>query len=135
MYVEIKFFLFLKFSLDGNLLVSIPGFKDGPLLNFTDSTPLAINYVSFSSFGSTSARWFYDCPFDGYEKEIELEEHQMQSMDTLLAHLNKKAANETAPTNLTKVDLSFKLTALNYNQNNAILNSRMDLVLVSFEFF
>jgi len=39
-------------------------------MQFIDESPLTINYISFSSFGSNTARWFYDCGFDGYGKDI-----------------------------------------------------------------
>lgn len=56
----------LAVLLDAELFVYIPGFKKEPLLQYVDPSALTINYISFSSFGTNTARWFYDCGFDGF---------------------------------------------------------------------
>ncbi|XP_055837523.1 uncharacterized protein LOC129905916 [Episyrphus balteatus] len=48
---------------DGQLVVNIPGFAE-PILNYTNKNPLNIRFVSFSSWGGLSAKWFYDCKLD-----------------------------------------------------------------------
>ncbi|XP_055837521.1 uncharacterized protein LOC129905915 isoform X1 [Episyrphus balteatus] len=48
---------------DGQLVINIPGFAE-PYLNYSDKNPLNIRFVSFSSWGGTSAKWFYDCKLE-----------------------------------------------------------------------
>ncbi|XP_039957154.1 uncharacterized protein LOC120772539 [Bactrocera tryoni] len=114
---------------DGTLSVYIPGLKQAPLLNYTDPAPLEINYLSFSSFGSTPAKWYYDCQFDGFAEEMEEEAHETDLFHSLLANLTKNFANESVPMDLQSVNFAFQLKSVVYNHEKSILHTRLHLSL------
>ncbi|XP_017479014.1 PREDICTED: neuronal acetylcholine receptor subunit beta-4 [Rhagoletis zephyria] len=114
---------------DGTLSVYITGYKKEPLLNYTDPAPLEINYLSFSSFGGASAKWFYDCQFDGFAEEMEESVHVLDPFHSLLANLTKASANESVPTALKSVDFAFQLKSVAYNHEKSILQTRLQLTL------
>uniref|UniRef100_A0A0K8UNT0 Uncharacterized protein n=1 Tax=Bactrocera latifrons TaxID=174628 RepID=A0A0K8UNT0_BACLA len=114
---------------DGTLSVYIPGLKQEPLLNYTDPAPLEINYLSFSSFGSTPAKWYYDCQFDGFAEEMEEEAHETDLFHSLLANLTKNFANESVPMDLQSVNFAFQLKSVVYNHEKSILHTRLHLSL------
>ncbi|XP_017077032.2 acetylcholine receptor subunit beta isoform X1 [Drosophila eugracilis] len=114
---------------NGELFVYIPGFKKEPLLKFIDESPLAINYLSFSSFGSNTARWFYDCGFDGYNMEISPEGHEPTAAEKLLSKLNIQAENASLPVNLSSISFHFQTRSLAYEQTNSLLQTRMHMMM------
>ncbi|XP_030372094.1 acetylcholine receptor subunit beta [Scaptodrosophila lebanonensis] len=114
---------------DGNLQVFIPGFKTEPLLRFLDASALTINYVSFSTFGPNTARWFYDCAFDGFDKELDPEQRSQSVEEQLLGALVYQAQNQTQPATLSSIRFAFLMRALTYEQSNALLRTRIALTL------
>ncbi|XP_016967744.1 uncharacterized protein LOC108036246 [Drosophila biarmipes] len=114
---------------NGELFVYIPGFKSEPLMQFIDNDPLTINYLSFSSFGSNTARWFFDCGFDGYDKEIAEDVHDQTPVGKLLERLNFQAENASLPANLTHMLFHFQTRSLAYEQSNSMLLTRMNMMI------
>nr|XP_014100670.2 uncharacterized protein LOC106625375 [Bactrocera oleae] len=114
---------------DGTLSVDIPGFQKTPLLNYTDPAPLEINYLSFSSFGSTPAKWYYDCQFDGFAEEMEEEVHELDPFHSILANLTKNFANESVPMDLESINYAFQLKSVVYNHEKSIIHTRLHLTL------
>ncbi|XP_062556535.1 neuronal acetylcholine receptor subunit alpha-9 [Armigeres subalbatus] len=62
----------IRITRQGLIEVGIEG-QDLPLMSATDKSIIEVKYLSFSSWGSTMAKWFYDCPSDD-ESTTELEE-------------------------------------------------------------
>ncbi|XP_017045094.1 neuronal acetylcholine receptor subunit alpha-6 [Drosophila ficusphila] len=114
---------------NGELFVYIPGFKKEPLLQFIDESPLSIKYISFSSFGSNTARWFYDCGFDGYEKEISSVVTELKPAQKLLNLLNFQAENASLPANLSSILFHFQTRSLAYEQTNSLFRTGMHLLM------
>ncbi|XP_016991994.1 acetylcholine receptor subunit beta [Drosophila rhopaloa] len=114
---------------NGELFVYIPGFKKEPLLKFIDESPLTINYLSFSSYGTNTARWFYDCSFDGYDKEIAKVVPKPTPTQKLLNQLNFQAENASLPANLNSLRFHFKTKSIAYEQPNSLLRTRMHMML------
>ncbi|XP_001362061.3 neuronal acetylcholine receptor subunit alpha-10 [Drosophila pseudoobscura] len=114
---------------DAELFVYIPGFKTEPLLQFMDASALTINYISFSSFGTNTARWFYDCSFDGFDKEISKETPALSWEQKLLADLIYQGENTSVPVNLTSIAFHFQARSIAYEQANALLRTRMHLMM------
>ncbi|KAH8395369.1 hypothetical protein KR222_003019, partial [Zaprionus bogoriensis] len=114
---------------DGDLYVYLPGFKKDPLLHFLDSSPLNVNYISFSSFGSNSARWFYDCEFDGYSNEMSQTERKKSTGEQLLDALIYQAQNYSLPPNLSEIQFSFEMRSMAYDQERSLLRTRMQLLM------
>ncbi|ALC40474.1 maker5 [Drosophila busckii] len=114
---------------EGDLYVYIPGFKKEPLLHFMDASALNINYISFSSFGTNSARWFYDCAFDGYSTEMEKEKRQLTVQERLMNALNDQGQNSSLPAKLSGLSFNFQMRSLTYEPANAMLRTRLQLLL------
>lgn len=55
--------LIIKLNKTGNIEVWIEH-EMMALLSVVDSNPVDFEYISFSSWGGTPIKWFYDCPFD-----------------------------------------------------------------------
>uniref|UniRef100_A0A0P6K120 Putative farnesoic acid 0-methyl transferase n=1 Tax=Aedes aegypti TaxID=7159 RepID=A0A0P6K120_AEDAE len=62
----------IRITKQGLIEVGIEG-QDLPLMSATDKGVIEVKYLSFSSWGSSMAKWFYDCPSDD-ETTTELEE-------------------------------------------------------------
>ncbi|KAH8290831.1 hypothetical protein KR054_006303 [Drosophila jambulina] len=116
-------------SADAELFVYIPGFKKEPLLQFIDASALTINYISFSSFGTNTARWFYDCGFDGFGKEISANVQAPTTEQKLLAQLNLQAENASLPSNLSSLSFHFQTRSLAYEMTNSLLRTRMRFMM------
>ena len=117
--------------LDANLLVYIPGYKETPLMNYTDALPLSINYISFTSYDNIPARWFYDCQFDGFATELEEEVKSLTAHQKLVKNIITKAENASFPPDLKTVKFSFDIGSIRYQQNQGFLQTRLNIILVS----
>ncbi|XP_065081381.1 uncharacterized protein NtR [Ochlerotatus camptorhynchus] len=53
----------IRITREGLIEVGIEG-QELPLMSATDKNLIAVQYLSFSSWGSTHAKWFYDCASD-----------------------------------------------------------------------
>ncbi|XP_020800363.1 neuronal acetylcholine receptor subunit alpha-3 [Drosophila serrata] len=114
---------------NAELFVYIPGFKKEPLLQFIDASALTINYISFSSFGTNTARWFYDCGFDGFDKEISADVKAPTVEQKLLAQINLQAENASLPSNLSSLPFHFQARSLAYEMTNSLLRTRMHFMM------
>ncbi|XP_068146061.1 neuronal acetylcholine receptor subunit beta-3 [Drosophila tropicalis] len=115
---------------DGDLSVYIPGFKEEPLLRYHDDAALQINFISFSSFGTNSARWFYDCPFDSSgTNSIDQEERAKTKAEELLDLLIINGQNSSLPVNLSSIQFHFQMRSLAFDQPSALLTTRMQLLM------
>ncbi|XP_055837288.1 uncharacterized protein LOC129905752 [Episyrphus balteatus] len=70
-------------TIDGQLFVNIPGFSE-PLLKYSDTPPVNIQFFSFGTYGNTSAKWYYNCQFDGYShvESQKMSESGVQTVET-----------------------------------------------------
>lgn len=100
-------------------------------MNFTDPSPLHINYISFATYDMEPARWFYDCQFDGFAGELNAVQRQLTPLQRLVQDIAIKAENSTMPQNLFGINFAFQIHSINYNSKRAILHTRLDLNLVS----
>ncbi|XP_055532815.1 uncharacterized protein LOC129722956 [Wyeomyia smithii] len=78
----------IRITKDGLIEVLIEG-QDLPLLSATDKNLIDVHFLSFSSWGSSQAKWFYDCPsnYDEDESETRLEEYEPVTFMTPMAKL------------------------------------------------
>ncbi|KAM7342262.1 neuronal acetylcholine receptor subunit NtR [Cochliomyia hominivorax] len=114
---------------DANLLVYIPGYKEEPLMNFTDASPLNINYISFTTYDNIPARWFYDCQFDGFANELEDDVRPLTPHQLLVQNITAKAENASFPPTLRSVNISFDIGSIRYLHDHGFLQTRLNLVL------
>ncbi|XP_065367779.1 acetylcholine receptor subunit beta-type acr-3 [Calliphora vicina] len=114
---------------DANLLVYIPGYKEEPLMNFTDASPLNINYISFTTYDNIPASWFFDCQFDGFSSELEDDVRHLTPHQRLLEHITTKAENSSFPPDLRSVNFSFNIAAIRYQHDHGFLQTRLNVIL------
>lgn len=100
-------------------------------MNFTDTTPLDINYMSFTTYDNIPASWFYDCQFDGFDNEVEEEVRPMTPLQQLMENITVKAENASFPPDMKNVEFTFKLASVTYQHDRAIMQTRLSLSLVS----
>ncbi|XP_055920838.1 acetylcholine receptor-like protein cup-4 [Eupeodes corollae] len=113
---------------DGILLVNIPGFAE-PHLNYTDESPLNIRFVSFSSYGIISAKWFYDCQFDGFFGEMEMENRPLSNEERLKADILNMTDSDVPPPKVKEIDFAFKVRSVEFDQRSSVLSSRLHLMM------
>ncbi|XP_061401757.1 neuronal acetylcholine receptor subunit beta-4 [Musca vetustissima] len=109
------------------LLVYITGFKEEPLLNFTDTSPLDIQYISFTTYDNIPASWFYDCQFDGFANELEEEVRELTPHQLLVANITAMAENGSYPVDLTSVEFDFVVASVSYQHDRGMLQTRLNL--------
>lgn len=114
-------------------MVYITGFKEEPLMNYTDNSPLDINYISFTTYDNIPASWFYDCQFDGFASEVEEEVRPMTPLQSLEHNITIKAENSSFPVDLKNVEFDFVVASVNYQHDHGMLQTRMNLKLVSMQ--
>ncbi|XP_073847024.1 neuronal acetylcholine receptor subunit NtR [Musca autumnalis] len=114
---------------DANLLVYITGLKDEPLMNYTDTEPLKIEYISFTTYDNIPASWFYDCQFDGFASELEEEERDLTPQQLLEQNITAMAENSSFPVDLESVEFDFVVASVNYQHNRGMLQARLNLRL------
>ncbi|CAD7088441.1 unnamed protein product [Hermetia illucens] len=112
---------------DGTLEVTIPTFV-GALLSYKDPKPLNIKYVSFSSYGSTSARWFYDCGGDE-ETHMEMKKENLTSLERLQVDLFANYSIFTIPDELSKIYMGATIKGVSYNERKSIFQVRLEVKL------
>ncbi|XP_005187051.2 uncharacterized protein LOC101893266 [Musca domestica] len=112
---------------DANLLVYITGFKDEPLMNFTDTSPLAVEYLSFTTYDGVPASWFYDCQFDGFANELEEEVREQTPQQRLVQNITAMAENGSFPVDLKTVEFDFVVASVSYQHDRGMLQARLNL--------
>lgn len=117
-------------SLDGNLLIYIPGYKEEPFMNYTDASPLDIHYISLTTYDNIPARWFYDCAFDGFESELEEELKVLSPHQQLVDNIISKSENASFPPDLNSVKFSFNIVSIRYQHDQGFLQTRFNMILV-----
>lgn len=100
-------------------------------MNFTDASALNINYVSFTTYDSIPARWFYDCQFDGFATEMEEDVRPLTPHQRLVENITAKAENSSFPADLRSVNFAFDVAAISYQHDHGMLQTRLTMKLVS----
>lgn len=100
--------LTIRITVDGVIDVRITG-QEHSVINVTDKNPLTIKYISFSSWGNTEGKWFFDCAGD---KDDRLEEILIRHRS--LGQIFREALFaeydiNVVPMNLSQINWAFKL--------------------------
>lgn len=124
----------LKISVDGVIDVSVPGFN---VLNLTttDPAPFVVNYISFSSWGTTEAKFFYDCVET--DKDEQEEENILTALytpyDSLRIRLFDLYDPHIMPENLTEVFVNIQLIKVSYDYKVSSLRTHAILQAVKIQ--
>lgn len=100
--------LTIRITVDGVIDVRITG-QEHSIISATDKNPLTIKYISFSSWGNTEGKWFFDCAGD---KDDRLEEVLIRHRS--LGQIFREALFaeydiNVVPMNLSQINWAFKL--------------------------
>ncbi|XP_037916858.1 uncharacterized protein LOC119655178 [Hermetia illucens] len=109
---------------DGTLEVTIPTIG-GILLSYKDPKPLNIKYVSFTSFGNTTGRWFYDCE----ETHMEMKKENVTSLERLQVDLFANYSMFTIPKGVSKIYMGSAIKGVTYNEMKSIFQVRLEFKL------
>lgn len=111
-------------GIDGTINVSVPG---SDVLNLTakDSTPFAVKYISFSTWGATEAKFFYDCQTKDTVEENFLDILMPQTpSDQLRSSLFSLYDYNAVPNGLTQVILEMDVLKVSYDYRNSYMSTR-----------
>ncbi|XP_063695626.1 acetylcholine receptor subunit beta [Culicoides brevitarsis] len=102
-----------------------------PLISAEDTQPITdLKYISFSSWGSTSIRFFYDCPDFSSGQELTPEEPPMTTQEKLIQKIFKNYDIFTLPQLQEEVMIdSFTIKSVNYDEKKSLLTSRVNIKL------
>ncbi|XP_055626202.1 acetylcholine receptor-like protein cup-4 [Toxorhynchites rutilus septentrionalis] len=122
----------IRITKDGLIEVGIEG-QDLPLMSATDKNLTTVQYLSFSSWGATQAKWFYDCPSDTdlitQLGEYDPGDFPMTPREKLIFDLQMNASFD-APKVPTTVEMSkLVFTRVAYNSWKNTLETRFQVKL------
>lgn len=116
-----------------------------------DTSALNINYISFSSFGSNTARWFYDCSFDGFglllihfvilkrnpptltsilDNELSPDKPEPLVEQKLLDYINLRGEKASQPGNLSSLKFHFRPLSVAYEPDKSWLHTTLNFIMV-----
>lgn len=101
-----------------------------PLISAVDSQPIVdLKYISFSTWGSTSVKFFYDCP-DMTGQEMTPEQPLMSTEERLAKDLFRSYDIFKLPQLDEEVMVdSFIIKSVDYNEQKSLLTSRVKVKL------
>lgn len=115
----------IRISLDGLIEVKITG-QDQPIMSAVDKNPLPVQYISFSSWGTTEGKWFYDCKINStekYENDLEMDIPELTVKEKLRAALFSGYDVNVKPEGLKKVFFDFKVQRVTFDSSKSVMSS------------
>lgn len=117
----------------GLISVNVTG-QNTSIIAANDTKLLPVKYLSFSTWGNTEAKWFYDCTNDrNDDKLIEIKQN-FTPFERLQLDLFSNYDENTAPVDLKAIKLDFNLVTADFVPRNAILKSRGRISMVKNSF-
>lgn len=120
----------IRITKQGEIIVKINGLNK-VIVNATDKNPLSINYISFSAWGTTEGKWFFDCK-NSTSDELEEVISDLPTYARLLARIFNEYDENSMPPNLNNVYVNFTLLQVVYDSKFSILKSRGIFRMVCF---
>lgn len=124
----------IRISHDGVIDVSVPG-SDLLNLTATDPSPVPVKFISFCTWGTTEAKFFYDCTVDEKKQDAEEEENylteQLTPQEHLRANLFSSDDAKTMPSDLKEILFELQLVTASYDYRKSVLTTRAILRTVS----
>lgn len=93
-------------------------------LNATDNDPIPVRYISFSSWGTSLSKWFYDCHRPGDGSDIQEVVRNLTAAERIYAHLFKAYDQTVSPEGLKHVDLQLEIIRTAYSTEQSSLITR-----------
>lgn len=128
--------LTIRITADGLIDVRITG-QENSIINATDKNPLTIKYISFSSWGNTEGKWFFDCAGDKDDRLDEVLIRDRSLMQIFREALFAEYDVNIVPMNLTKIDWAFNLKYADFDGKKSQMSSRgkFKAVILSYRVF
>lgn len=108
--------------LNGLIDVRIKG-QENPIISVTDDDPLTINYISFSSWGNSEGKWFFDCAGDENRLKV-VEPPNRTAIEKLRDALFTDYDANMVPMNLSNVFWKFNLKFADFDAKKAQIVTR-----------
>lgn len=115
--------LTIRITVGGLIDVRITGQSDS-LINATDKDPLAIKYMSFSSWGNTEGKWFYDCAADKGDRLDEASIRDRSFMQIFEEALSAEYDANMMPSGLRQIGWAFKLRYADFDGKKSQMTTR-----------
>lgn len=102
-----------------------------PLISADDGQPITnLKYISFSSWGSTNVRFFYDCPDMSGQEMTPVEPLFMSTEERMINDIFRSYDTFALPQLHEEVMVdSFTIKSVNYNEQKSLLTSRVKVKL------
>lgn len=100
--------LTIRITVDGLIDVRITG-QEHSIINATDTDPLPIKFISFSSWGNTEGKWFFDCAGDKDDRLDEVLIRHRSPMQLFREALFAEYDIHIVPMNLSRINWAFQL--------------------------
>lgn len=113
----------IRITQDGEISATITA-TNKLIVNATDKNPLAIQFISFSAWGTTEGKWFFDCKNITGGDALEETFHELSKSEKLLALLFDEYDQFDIPPNLKQVYINFTLQQVTFDSKYSILSSR-----------
>lgn len=115
--------LTIRITADGVIDVRITG-QENSIINATDKDPLTINYISFSSWGNTEGKWFFDCDGDKDDRLDEVIVRERSAIQIFRDALFDEYDIHIVPMNLTRIDWTFNLKYADFDSRKTQIVAR-----------
>lgn len=115
--------LTISITVNGLIDVRITGQAES-IINATDKNPLTIKYISFSSWGNTEGKWFFDCANDKDDRLDEVLVRNRSAMQIFREALFAEYDVNVVPMNLSKIDWAFKLKYADFDGKKSQVSAR-----------
>lgn len=115
--------LTIRITVDGMIDVRITG-QENAIINVTDPIPLTIKYMSFSSWGNTEGKWFFDCAGDSDDRLDEVLIRHRSAIQIFRESLFAEYDINIMPTNLSRIDWAFNLKYADFDGKKSQLLAR-----------
>lgn len=115
----------LRVSVGGIIDISVPGTDLLPL-SATDPSPFAIQYISFSSWGTTEAKFFYDCRLDDQKQEQNILEEltpELTANDKIRMFLFNQYDQHVVPADLENIYVNLEMLKVLYDYKKSFLTT------------
>lgn len=115
--------VFYSYALAGLIQVTVDN-EEYSFLNATDKDPIPVQYISFSSWGASLSKWFYDCHRPGDGSDMQEVVKNLTAAERIYAHLFQSYDQNVSPEGLTHVDFQLEIIRTAYSTAQSSLTTR-----------
>lgn len=121
--------LTIKITKEGLIDVRITG-QSVSIMNATDKNPLSIKFISFSSWGTTEGKWFFDCDNENGDQLKETTSNRTAA-ERLELDLFSSYDRTLIPDGVGRIGFNVQLISVNFDEHSSVLSTRGKFYAVS----